>query len=313
MQQTEKWQGLPYFPISLFYKQRFGGKVYKIPVSVAETCPNREGLNGMKTCNFCDVWGSAAYPEVREQDLRDQIERNKKIVAERVNAEKFLVYFQAYTSTYNKTDRLRKQFDVASEYDDVYGFVVGTRPDCLSDAVYELWDEYWNLGKFISVELGVQSFDEDQLLWMRRGHTAKKSLWAIDRIRKKTKNVDLGIHLIFGLPGETDQQIIETAKIVNDLPLDNVKIHNLHVLKNTPLAEEYEAGTFNPLTREEYVDRTILFLEHLRPEIAVHRIAALSTRADELLAPDWVARKMETYQFFLDRFKEKQTFQGHLL
>lgn len=312
MQHNTSWEGLPYFPISQFYKSTFGEKVYKIPVSTATTCPNREGLNGMKTCNFCDVWGSAAYPELREQSLKDQITVTKAKMAKTYKAKKFLVYFQAYTHTFSRVNQLRAQFDVAKEFDDVVGYVVGTRPDCLSDAVFDLWNEM-SEEKFLSVELGVQSFNEEQLLWMRRGHTAEKSIKAVERIRKKCPKVNLGIHLMFGLPGETDAQIIDTAKVVNSLGIDNVKLHNLHVLKNTPLEEDFNKGEFVPISKKDYFHRCLLFLTHLSPNIAVHRLSALSTRADELVAPDWTARKMEMYQGMIDFMNEQQAQQGQAL
>src|SRR5262249_4161142 len=133
---------IPYYPISRFYKERFGTKVYKISVAVADTCPNREGLKGMQTCNFCDQWGSFAYAENLEKPLRRQIEETKAMIASKRKADKFLVYFQAYTTTFAKVSRLREQFEIAMSYGDVVGIVVGTRPDCVSDAFLELCDEY---------------------------------------------------------------------------------------------------------------------------------------------------------------------------
>lgn len=312
MQHNPFWEGLPYYPISQFYKTRFGEKVYKIPVSTATTCPNREGLNGMKTCNFCDVWGSAAYPEIRENPLRSQIRETRERMRNLYRAHKFLVYFQAYTHTFSRVKELREQFEIAREFEDVVGFVVGTRPDCLSDAVFDLWNEM-SADRFLAVELGVQSFNEEQLIWMRRGHTAEKSIKALHRIRKNCPSVSLGIHLMFGLPGETDQQIVETAKLVNSLPIDNVKLHNLHVLKNTPLEEDYREGRFTPIDKPSYLQRCALFLSHLSPEIAVHRLSALSTRPEELVAPAWTARKMEMYQHMIDYMNERQIYQGQRL
>ncbi|MCB0411618.1 MAG: TIGR01212 family radical SAM protein [Bdellovibrionales bacterium] len=310
--QSDSWQGLPYFPISQFYKQRFGSKVYKIPVSTATTCPNREGLNGMQTCNFCDVWGSAAYPEIREQSLKEQITKTRLRMIELYKAQKFLVYFQAYTNTFSRVNELRRQFDVAKSFEDVVGIVVGTRPDCISEVLFDLWNETAEQ-MFMAVELGVQSFDEEQLLWMRRGHTAKRSLQAIERISQKCPKVDLGIHLMFGLPGETDQQIIDTALKLNDLPVHNVKLHNLHVLKDTPLEQDYLQGSFKPIEQQEYMQRVELFLRHLSPRLAIHRLAALSTRSEELVAPQWTALKMKTYQDMIDFMKSSNSFQGEAL
>lgn len=305
------WNGIPYYPVSQFYKQTFGEKVYKVPVSTAASCPNREGLRGMKTCNFCDVWGSAAYPELREEELKAQIETTKARMNKLYKAKKFLVYFQAYTNTFEKSKKLKEQFEIAFTFPDVVGAVVGTRPDCISDAVLGFWNE-WAKEQFISVELGVQSFDNAQLEWMRRGHTGEKSLWAIDKIATTCPDVNLGIHLMFGLPGETDQQIIDTARRVNSLPIQNVKLHNLHVLKNTPLADDFERGEFAPIERQAYFDRCKLFLQHLSPEIAVHRLSALSTRPDELVAPAWTARKMEMYQHMLQYLLDTGSYQSQL-
>ncbi len=309
MSRSIAWQGLPYYPISQFYKKRFGERVRKISVSVAETCPNREGLRGMKTCNFCDAWGSAAHPEKSDLDVHEQIRQVRDLMRTHYPARKFLVYFQAYTTTFARTAQLRRQFEIAFSFPDVVGAVVGTRPDCISDALLELWAET-AADRFLSVELGVQSFDEDQLLWMRRGHTAKCSVNAIRRIRQAVPGIDLGIHLMFGQPGETDGQIIRAAELCNELSIDNVKLHNLHVLRNTPLAEDFAAGLFQPIEKEVYFHRCKLFLQNLDPRIAVHRVAALSNKPGELIAPEWTSFKMRTYQDFLTYMNEHRAHQG---
>lgn len=302
---------LPYNPISRFYQAQFGAKVYKISVAVAETCPNREGLRGMKTCNFCDQWGSAAYADNLNRPLRDQIERVRSVIREKRGAEKFLVYFQAYTTTFERVAKLRTQFEIALSYEDIVGLVVGTRPDCLSDSLFELWNET-AAKTFLGVEMGVQSFDDEQLVWLRRGHTGAQSVRALERIAKNCPRVNLGLHLIFGLPGETDAQIIETAKRVNDLPIQNVKLHHLHVLKGTELEQQFARGEFAPIDRETYFERCRLFLQHLRPDIAIHRLAAFSSRWDELVAPAWTSHKMQTYQDMLDYMGDRGSFQGQL-
>jgi len=305
------WLGLPYRPISEFYQQNLGGKVYKIPVSVVDDCPNRRGLRGMQTCVFCDVWGSAAKSESVTMELREQIEKYQKHILNKYKAEHFLVYFQAYTNTFTKTEALRANFEAALSYDFVKGMVVGTRPDCLSPAVMNLWQEFHDRS-FVAVELGVQTFDDTQLEFLRRGHTRAQSLKAIETIAKKT-TVDLGIHLMFGNPGETDEQMIETAKICNDLPITNVKLHNLHVLKNTPLEKMYHQGEFIPIEREAYARRMTLFLEHLSPRIYIQRLAAFSSRWDECVAPQWTCDKMGTHQYLLDYLRERMSFQGKAL
>jgi len=304
------WGGLPYYPISKHYQKIFGEKVFKVPVSVAQSCPNRDGLKGMKTCIFCDVWGSAAYPDLREETLFDQIQKGMHRVKRRTNAEKFMVYFQAYTNTFSKTADIRKLFETAINYPGVIGFVIGTRPDCISDAVLDLWAEY-SEKTFIAVELGAQSFDNKQLEWMKRGHTHEQTLKAVERI-KANAPVDLGLHLIFGWPDETDADIVSAAKEISTLSVDNVKLHNLHVLKNTELETIYQAGNFRPLELDEYAKNVVLFLQHTRPNLPVHRLAALASRADELIAPAWVGNKMFVYQEIINEFKRQNAYQGQL-
>lgn len=302
------WLGLPYHTISEHYHELFGEKVYKIPVSVVDDCPNRRGLKGMQTCVFCDVWGSAANAESLTMELKQQIEHYHGRISKRYNAKAFLIYFQAYTNTFTKVSALRNNFDVALSYEWVKGFTLGTRPDCLSKSVLDLWQEYHEKS-FVAVELGVQSFFNDQLEFMRRGHTAEASLDAVYKIAEST-SVDLGIHLIFGSPGETDEQIIKTAKICNDLPITNVKLHNLHVLKNTPLEEMYHRGEFTPIDQETYTRRVQLFLQHLSPRFALHRLAAYSSRWDELIAPEWTKNKMGTHQYIIDQLRLNKAHQA---
>ena len=302
------WNGLPYRPISQSYQSKFAGKVYKIPVTVVDDCPNRRGLKGMETCIFCDVWGSAATTESFQMGLREQIEVFQKKIQQKYKADQFLVYFQAYTNTFTKLEFLKINFETALSFSFVKGFVVGTRPDCLSQGVLELWQEY-HQKSYVAVELGVQSFDNDQLLFMKRGHTREQSIKAIEKVHQNT-SVDLGIHLIFGWPTETDEQIIETAKICNDLPITNIKLHNLHVLKGTGLESLYTKGQFTPVDFETYARRIQLFLEHLSPHIYIHRLAAYASRWDELIAPSWTADKMKTQQGLVDFLRAHQSFQS---
>ncbi len=300
---------IPYYPISRFYKERFHEKVHKISVAVADTCPNREGLKGMQTCNFCDQWGSAAYSKNLEKPLREQIEEVRQTVREKRKVKKFLIYFQAYTTTFSKVSKLREQFELALSYPDIVGIVVGTRPDCVSGAFLDTCNEM-SKRTFMAVEMGVQSFDNEMLKWMRRGHTIEQSEKAIQLIAERCPDVNLGIHLIFGNPGETEESVIEAARRTNLLPIQNVKLHHMHVLKNTPLAEDFAAGLFTPMEREQYFKHCTLFLQHLRPDIAVHRLSAFSSRWDELVAPAWTTFKMQMYQGMLDFMKERGAYQG---
>jgi radical SAM protein (TIGR01212 family) len=240
--------------------------------------------------------------------LDAQIEKYHAHMVEKYHAEKFLVYFQAYTNTFTKIPVLRNNFETALKYPYVAGFVLGTRPDCLSESVLQLWQEYCQKS-FVSVELGVQSFFDSHLEFMQRGHSSEDSIKALHKIAGKT-SVDLGIHLIFGSPHETEEEIIETARICNDLPISNIKLHHMHVLKNTQLEKWYIDGLFTPITQEDYTRKVQLFLSYLHPRIAIHRLAAYSSRWDELIAPKWTGNKMKTHQEIIDHLRATQSYQG---
>lgn len=305
------WKGLPFQPISEFYKNRFGNKVYKIPVSIVDDCPNRRGLKGMKVCVFCDEWGSAARAESFTMNLSEQIEKFKTTISKRVHAESFLAYFQAYTNTFSKIESLQHHFETAISFPYVKGIVVGTRPDCISKGVLNLWKEYAQK-KFLSVELGIQSFFNNHLTFLERGHTVQQNLDAIRKISEHFEDLDinLGIHLIFGLPNETEEQIIQTAQIINSLPITSVKLHHLHVLKNTPLQELYIKGLFHPIECITYARKIMIFLENLSPKIYIHRLAAHAPRWNELIAPEWTKDKMRTHQFLVDFLRYHKTYQS---
>ena len=163
---------------------------------------------------------------------------------------------------------------------------------------------------FLSIEIGVQSFDNRQLEWMRRGHTAEQSIKSIKRIRERCPKVDLGVHLMFGWPGETLDDVRESARLCNELPINNVKLHNLHVLKNTPLEEMFFKKEFTPVEFDEYCSLVGAFLVELSPEISLHRLVALASRWDELIAPEWTRFKMTNYQKIIDYLNTQQIYQG---
>ena len=298
-----------YYSIGDFYKDQFGEKIQKVSVSISEDCPNRRGLKGMETCIFCDPWGSAAYAENQKRRLDDQIEKTQAHVLKHAGkgARKILVYFQAYTSTFSSVKKLRSHLEVAEKFDNVVGFVLGTRPDCLADGVFKLLKEYQEK-YYISIELGVQSFFDRDLEFLKRGHNAETSVKAIKKI--KEHGFDVGVHLMFGMPEESEEDLIKTAEILNSLAVDNVKLHNLHVLKSTGLESLFYEREYSPLSRSTYAARVSTFLNHLSPQIAVQRLSAVATRWDELVAPLWTRHKMETHMYILNAMRQKGAFQG---
>lgn len=304
------WQGRRYYPISQYFHRRFGERVAKVSVSVAETCPNRGANSAVQPCIFCDEWGSAAYPLEKDRGLLEQIRFNKNLVGRRLKSQRFLVYFQSYTNTLDKVAILRQRFETALAQDYVEGLVVGTRPDCLPQRLFPLLEEM-SRRSYLMVEIGAQSFFNDQLAFLQRGHSAEKNIEAIFALARNTA-VDIGVHLIFGMPGDSPERLIETARIINSLPVSNVKLHNLHVLTNTPLAALYQRGEFVPDELEPYAEKVILFLRHLSPAIAVQRLAAVASRWDELIAPRWTGQKMQPIDFIERKMARAGVLQGDL-
>jgi len=302
------WANHRYFPISQYYKNHFGEKVYKVSVSIAESCPNRQANSRMPLCIFCDEWGSAAYHLERDKSLKEQIIVNRNKIAKRYRAKQFLVYFQSYTNTFERVSELEQRFNIALAEDNIRGIVLGTRPDCLPERILPLLKKSHE-HHYVMIELGLQSFFDHQLNFLQRGHNVQCGYDAIHKLHEHT-GVDIGIHLIFGLPGETNEAIIETALILNKLPINNVKLHNLHVLINTPLAEMYQQGKFKPVDLASYIDKVVLFLQYLSPDIAVQRLAAVASRWDELIAPQWTKEKMRPGQEIEDKLAQLNTWQG---
>ena len=309
MQQIPQFEhGKRYQPLSQHYREQFGQKVYKVSVSVADSCPNREGRDKMEVCVFCDEWGSAAYHQHRDLPLREQIKINREAIRKRYRAERFLIYFQAYTNTYGRFKEFESLYQIALDEKDVVGLVIGTRPDCLPKRVMRKFDEIAQ-EHYLSVELGVQTFNDEQLLFLSRGHDNSSSLEAIRKL-KTISRLNLCVHLIFGIPGENDKQIRETAEILSQHEVDGVKLHNLHILKNTPLEKLYRESQFVPLELEEYARKVSIFLENLSPRITVHRLAAVASRWNELIAPAWTSEKMRPTQYIDDYLAKINTWQG---
>ncbi len=303
-----QWMNRPYYSIGDYYREKFGERVSKISVNVADTCPNRLGLKGMQTCTFCDVWGSAAYAEQREFSLEQQIKNVKEKITGMTAYNKFLVYFQSYTNSFAGIKTLEAMYEEALTHEGVVGIVIGTRPDCISPALINLWKKL-SEKTYVSVELGAQTFYEDFLEFEKRGHTAQNTLDTIFKIAD-VPNIDIGLHFIFGHPKETLNHIVEQAKFTARLPIQNVKFHNLHVLKQTKLEKFYEKGAFRPIELNEYSQKVAEFIAHLPQSIAVQRLSALSSRRDELIAPEWTMYKMTVFQSIIDDMNARGIYQG---
>lgn len=280
-------------------------KVRKIPVHGGMTCPNLDGKKGTKGCVYCDnkSFSPAAESEVH---VSLQIEAYLECTA-RVGF-KYLAYFQPFSNTYGTVEILKEKFTSALLFEDVIGLCVGTRPDCLDE---EKLDMIMNLQKAynkpIIIELGLQSGHDETLKKINRGHTTHEFLSMVSQIRERGLNWTT--HVILGLPGETTGHMLETAKLIGALNPGAVKIHPIHVVKDTVLAEWYAEGSFTPLSFEEYINILTQFLEVLSPHTAIERFSG-DALGDALIAPDWVGDRVRIENALMESFEKKGTKQG---
>lgn len=294
-----RFENTPYYSYSQYLQNRFGSKVYKVVLSGGMTCPTRDGTISSNSCAFCDLRGSSSFhgKKGRGDEIHDQITKRIPAIRKRFGAAKILGYFQSYTNTYDKVERLEKLYSSTLSHPEISGLCIGTRPDCLPDEVLHLLE---SLAKqhYISLELGIQSFHNPTLEWLERGHTAEQSLEALDRLQKLAPSVEVCTHLMFGAPTEPEAVALEAAQILSRYKISGVKLHQLMVLENTGLADRYREKPFSLLSREKYLQLVSDFLSALRKDIYIERLYALATHPEECLGPDWSTERWKTHNFF---------------
>lgn len=302
------WNDKPYHSLDYELKKQYGEKVYKLSVNAGMTCPNRDGTLGVGGCIFCSEGGSGDFA-ARGESVREQLERGKTFFRVKNVGRLFIAYFQAFTNTYAPVDRLEALYREALDVENVAGISIATRPDCLDDEVLALLErlkaEY--AGKFIWIELGLQTTNEAAALLIRRGYT----LGVFDGAVKSLKGIGIPIiaHVILGLPSETRADMLATCQYLADMRIDGVKLQLLHVLKNTPLAELYERGAFETLGFDEYIDIVISCLEIFPPDTVIHRVTGDGARK-LLIAPLWSTDKRRVLNTLYGEMKRRGTFQG---
>lgn len=293
----------------------FGARTYKVVVSSGLTCPTRDGKLGQKACAFCDLRGSASYfgKQGRGKSITDQLNQRLPEIRRRFSSQKFLAYFQSYTNTYSDDEAyLEEIYESALSHPDISGLCIGTRPDCLSDATLELLERLARR-KYVSLELGVQSFEDATLKWLERGHDGPCSIEAMERLRRLAPSVHVCVHLIFGSPTDSPDAPEYAARILNASGVHGVKLHQLMVLEHTELARRWrEEGPFRVLSLEEYTARMARFLQHLDPRIYIERLFALSSHVDECIAPEWSRYRWEPHNYMRKWFFENDVRQGAL-
>lgn len=281
-------------------KKRFGCKIYKLSLSGGMTCPTRDGTLGTRGCIFCSADGSGDFATKPCEDIAEQINNAKALVAAKAKDAKYIAYFQDYTNTYAPTDKLRRLFTQAIKPDDVVALSIGTRPDCLPDDVVELLAEL-NKQKPVFIELGLQTIHENTAEYIRRGYKLEMFDDAVRRLR--TVGIEVIVHIIIGLPGETEEMIYDTVRYLADMRIDGIKLQLLHVLENTDLADEYRQGKFDVLDMDKYIDILENCVMLLPPETVIHRLTGDGAKK-ELIAPLWSADKKKVLNTINKRFCE---------
>jgi uncharacterized protein len=284
----------------------FGCRVHRISVDAGFSCPNRDGTVGNGGCIYCGGKGSGAHGILPGASISEQIEAGKEVMIRKYKAKRFLAYFQAYSNTYAPPEILRRLYDEALAVEGVVGLIVGTRPDCLPPETIDLLSGYARKTYFW-LELGLQSPLDRTLELLRRGHDFAAFESAVRACREK--RIRVCAHIILGLPGETRDDMLGTAAVLNGMGIDGVKIHLLHVMKDTPMAENYLRGEVTLLDRDEYVGLVCDFLERLRPEVSIQRLTGDGGH-DHLLAPLWSLRKFEVLNAIDYELQRRGTRQG---
>jgi uncharacterized protein len=300
----------PFHSLADYYKQRYGSRIQKVSIHAGFTCPNRDGTKGTGGCTFCNNRGFNPSYCHEEGSITEQIETGLRFLKKRYKrAQVFVAYFQAYSNTYDEIQVLRMLYGEALAHPGISGLSIGTRPDCVDDEKLDYLAEL-NQKYIISVEYGVESCNEDTLQRINRGHTFTESVEAI----KKTasRGLHTGIHLIMGLPGESREQMLGQSQIISQLPVNSVKFHQLQIVNDTPMADEYlnYPDNFQFFEPGEYVDFMVSFLENLRPDIAIERFAG-EVPPEYNLRKSWKGLRSDQVIIMIEKeLQQRNTWQG---
>ena len=297
-----------YNELAGFLATCFPFKVQKISLNAGLTCPNRDGTVGYGGCTYCNNQTfNPAYCRT-EKSITEQLEEGKRFFARKYPDMKYLAYFQAYTNTYAELEDLKKKYEEALNVPDVVGLVIGTRPDCMPDALLD-YLEGLNKRTFLIVEYGVESADNAILKRINRGHTFEVAKAAIEKT--SARGIRVGAHVILGLPSETREGLIKQAGVLSALPLTTLKLHQLQLIKGTRMAAEYQEvpEEFHLYSADEYIDLVIDYVEHLRPDIVLERFVSQSPK-ELLIAPDWGLKNHEFTDKVKKRMRERNAWQG---
>jgi len=288
--------------------KKFGQKVYKLPVNLPGTCPNRDGTLGRGGCIFCDEEGSGFDALPNSLSVREQLAQNRERFRRRFGADKFIAYFQAFTNTYLPPDRFAANIGAAAEEEDIVGISVSTRPDCISEQYLDILAETAKMRSLdINIELGLQTVNYHTLKKINRGHTLAEFLDSVQRVHRR--GFEICVHLILNLPWDDRDDVIENAKVLSALGVRYVKLHSLYVVQGTVLGDMYQQGEFRIISLQDYVRRIITFLEHLDPAIVIQRLVGKGPQ-EKVLFCNWDTSWWKVKTELERLMKEEGTWQG---
>lgn len=298
--------GKRFYDLKSYFFNRFHDRVYKISLDAGFTCPSRDGNCTTGGCTYCDGRGSLLRQRGQLPSITTQLEYGKSLYTRLRKARKFIAYFQTGTNTYAPLNRLRSLYNEALSVHDVVGLAIGTRPDAITPEVIDLLAAYTQ-NKEIWLEYGLQSMHEQTLLRINRGHGLQSFEEAVQMAAGC--GVNLCVHVILGLPGETPEMMLETADYVAQLPIKGIKIHSLLVLKGTTLYDDYKAGLFSLMNRQAYAELVVKFLEKIPLDVVIQRLTAEGYR-DVFVAPPWARNKLQVLQQISNSFVARDSWQG---
>ena len=298
--------GLRYHAYNFFLRNRFGHRVQKVSIDAKFTCPNVDGSVTTGGCTFCDNRSFSPSRRTPKKDIYDQIEEGILRLKRRYTCDHFTAYFQPATNTYAPVEQLRPLYEQALSHPQVVALAIGTRPDCVAEDVLELLEEL--AGRtYLSVEYGLQTMHDRSLDWMNRGHHHAVSVDAIERSRGR--GFEICAHVMLGLPGETHEEMLATAREIVRLDIDAVKIHNLYAVKNTELAEQVQRGEVRLMEQDEYIRTLVDFLELLPPRMVVERISG-EAPPKYFIGPAWCQDKPGVRNALNEELSRRDTWQG---
>lgn len=300
------WGDKNYHSLNWFLRHKFGEKVFKISLDGGFSCPNRDGTISKGGCIFCSERGSGDFAGERNFSIEDQFKSIKLMMNKKWKTGKYIAYFQAYTNTYAEVDVLRAKYYEAIDQEGVVAIAIATRPDCLSEEILDLLKEISDK-VYLWVELGLQSSSDETAHIINRGYDLSVFEKAVEALNKR--NIDIVVHCIFGLPGESKANMIETVRYISKMNIQGVKFHLLHLMKDTAMVKLYDSGKLKFMEQQEYIELICEAISILPENMVIHRLTGDSPR-NSLIGPLWSLKKWEILNSIDKRLKNENMYQG---